>query len=200
MHQLLCDDFDLNILLGSAGTGKTLLAVASALELIIEKKKYAKLIVARTNDQMDKDIGFLPGTESEKVQYLLGGIIDSLEYLHKDDEDQESSLDYIINKANIEFRSVNYMRGRSISNAVIIYDEIQNATTQQIRGLLSRAGENSKVICLGNLKQIDNHFLNALSSGLTSMVERYKDYKGCSILHMTGVVRSKLAEFTESNL
>lgn len=199
LHQLNDTNLDLNILLGSAGTGKTLLAVASALELIIEKKQYSRLIVARTNAQMDEPIGFLPGTESEKVKSLLGGIIDSLEYLHDLDEHASVSLDYVMQKANIEFRSVNYMRGRSISNAIIIYDEIQNATTQQIRGLLSRAGENSKVICLGNLNQIDNHFLNALSSGLTTMVEKYKHYPRCSVLHLQGVVRSPLAEFTEEH-
>lgn len=197
LHQLTDPNLDLNILIGSAGTGKTLLAVAAALELIIEKKIYSRLIVARTNAQMDEPIGFLPGTETEKVKSLLGGVIDSLEFLHSQDHSSEFSLDYVMQKANIEFKSVNYMRGRSISNAVIIYDELQNATSQQIRGLLSRAGENTKVICLGNLKQIDNHFLNALSSGLTTLVEHFKHYEGCSILHMQGVVRSRLAKFTE---
>lgn len=199
LHQLISEEHDLHVLLGPAGTGKTLLAVAAALEMIIEQKRYKKLIVARTNDQLDKEIGFLPGTETEKVSYLLGGIIDSLEYLHENDESSAFSLEYIMQRANIEFRSVNYMRGRSISNAVIIYDEIQNATVHQVRGLLSRAGENSKVMCLGNLKQIDNHFLTPLSSGLTAMVEKYKHYAGATVLQMEGVVRSQLADFTENN-
>ena len=199
MHQLLSEQHDLHILLGSAGTGKTLLAVAAALELIIEQGRYSKLIVARTNDQLDKDIGFLPGTEEEKVSYLLGGIVDSLEFLHEQDEHSAFSVDYIRQKANIEFRSVNYMRGRSISNAVIIYDEIQNATIHQVRGLLSRAGENTKVICLGNLRQIDNHFLTPLSSGLTAMVEKFKYYSGCTVLQLQGVVRSPLADYTENH-
>lgn len=173
------------------------MAVAAALEMVVEQKRYKRIICVRSKDLMDDDIGHLPGTEREKVAPLLGGISDSLIALHRDDEDPDSSLEHTYRMAKIEFKSMAYMRGASISDAIIICDESQNMPRSQMKGMLSRAHSSSRVIVLGNVNQIDNRFLTPLTSAPYSVLNTYKNYDGCSAMIFDKVERSPLADFTE---
>ncbi|KAF7783573.1 PhoH-like ATPase [Pseudoalteromonas rubra] len=200
LDALLDPNIELVILTGPAGCGKTLLALASALEMIIEKGVYDKVIVTRNTPEIAESIGFLPGTEEEKMAPWLAAITDTLEVLHKHDESPISSRNYIMEKANIQFKSVNFMRGRSIQNAVVILDESQNLTASQLKTIITRCGEGTKLICTGNLAQIDSNYLTPVTSGLTYIVERFKDFEGSATINLNGVVRSRLASFAEQNL
>jgi PhoH-like ATPase len=200
LDALLDTSIDLVLLTGPAGSGKTLLALAAALEMIVEKGIYEKIIVTRNTPEIAESIGFLPGTEEEKMAPWLGAINDSLDFLHKHDECRDSSMKYIMEKANIQFKSVNFMRGRSIQNSIVILDECQNMTSSQLKTIITRAGEGTKLICCGNLAQIDSNYLSPLTSGLTYIVERFKDFEGSATIHIAGVMRSKLASFAEKNL
>ncbi|WP_281559735.1 PhoH family protein [Thalassomonas sp. RHCl1] len=200
LDALLDPDIDLVILTGPAGCGKTLLALASALEQVIERGLYDKVIVTRSTPEIAESIGFLPGTEEEKMAPWLAAITDSLEVLHKQDENMNSSLNYIMDKANIQFKSVNFMRGRSIQNALVLLDECQNLTASQLKTIITRCGEGTKLVCSGNLAQIDSNYLTAVTSGLTYIVERFKSFPGSTTINLNGVVRSRLASFAEENL
>lgn len=200
LDALLDPSIDLVILTGPAGCGKTLLALASALEQVIERGLYDKIIVTRSTPEIAESIGFLPGTEEEKMAPWLSAITDSLEVLHKQDENMNGSLNYIMDKANIQFKSVNFMRGRSIQNAIVLLDESQNLTASQLKTIITRCGEGTKIVCSGNLAQIDSNYLTAVTSGLTYIVERFKDFPGSATVNLNGVVRSRLASFAEENL
>ena len=200
LHALLDPHIDLCLLTGPAGCGKTLLALAAALEMVIERNMYDKIIVTRSTPEIAESIGFLPGTEEEKMAPWLAAITDSLEVLHKNDENAKSSMSYIMEKANIQFKSVNFMRGRSLQNAIVILDESQNLTASQLKTIITRCGEGTKLICSGNLAQIDSNYLNALTSGLTYIVEKFKNFSGSATINLDGVVRSRLAEFAEQQL
>jgi PhoH-like ATPase len=200
MDALLDPTIDLVILTGPAGCGKTLLALATALEQVVEHGLYDKIIVTRSTPEIAESIGFLPGTEEEKMAPWLAAITDSLEVLHKQDENMTGSLDYIMEKANIQFKSVNFMRGRSIQNALVLLDECQNLTASQLKTIITRCGEGTKLVCSGNLAQIDSNYLTAVTSGLTYIVERFKDFPGSATINLNGVVRSRLASFAEENL
>lgn len=200
MDALLDPSIDLVILTGAAGSGKTMLAMAAALEMTIEKKMFDKIIVTRNTPDIGEAIGFLPGTEEEKMMPWLAAITDTLEALHKNDHCTEGSLKYICDKANIQFKSINFMRGRSIQNAFVLLDECQNLTASQIKTIITRCGEGTKIVCSGNLAQIDSTYLTPVTSGLTYIVERFKNFEGSANIHLNGVVRSRLAEFAEENL
>lgn len=200
LHTLLDPHIDLCILTGPAGSGKTLLALAAALEMVVEQNMYDKIIVTRSTPEIAESIGFLPGTEEEKMAPWLAAITDSLEVLHKHDENTKSSLNYIMEKANIQFKSVNFMRGRSLQNAIVLLDESQNLTASQLKTIITRCGEGTKLICAGNLSQIDSNYLNPLTSGLTYLVEKFKLFSGSATISLDGVVRSRLAEFAENEL
>ena len=200
MHSLLNCKIDLNIVIGPAGSGKTMLALACALELVIERKAYSKVIVTRSTPSIAEDIGFLPGTESEKMMPWMLAIRDNLESLHFYDDNPEGSIQFAIDKANIKFKSLNFIRGRSVQNAIVIVDESQNLTPKQLKTVLTRCGKDSKIICLGNLNQIDCKYLTSLTSGLTYVIEKFKTWNGASINQLTGVVRSPLASYAEQNL
>jgi PhoH-like ATPase len=200
LHTLLDPHIDLVIMTGPAGSGKTLLALAAALEMVVEKDMYDKIIVTRSTPEIAESIGFLPGTEEEKMAPWLAAVTDSLEVLHKHDENTSGSMSYIIEKANIQFKSVNFMRGRSIQNAIVILDESQNLTASQLKTIITRCGEGTKLICGGNLAQIDSNYLSAVTSGLTYIVEKFKHFEGSSTITLEGVVRSRLAEFAENSL
>ncbi len=200
MDALLDPTLDLVILTGPAGCGKTLLAMAAALELVIEKGIYERIIVTRNTPEIAESIGFLPGTEEEKMLPWLAAVTDTLEVLHKHDESRESSLQYIMEKANIQFKSVNFMRGRSFQNTFVLLDECQNMTASQLKTIITRCGEGTKIVCSGNLAQIDSNYLTPVTSGLTYIVERFKDFEGSANVFLNGVIRSRLASFAEENL
>jgi PhoH-like ATPase len=200
MRLLDNDDLDMTVLTGPAGSGKTLLALAYGLHAILEQKKFNKLIVARSTPPMAEEIGFLPGTEEEKMAPWLAAFDDNLEILHGADECAFGSIDYVKERANIQFKSLNFMRGRSFNGAYIIIDESQGLTQFQLKSIISRVGADSKIVVLGNLAQIDNKYISPLTSGLTYLVERAKPYPHAGIMHINGIVRSRLAAFAEENL
>ena len=124
----------------------------------------------------------------------------NLEALHEHNENPEASTRYALEKGNIQFKSLNFIRGWSIQDAIILLDEVQDLTPQQLKTIITRCGKGSKILCLGNLRQIDSNYLTALTSGLTYVVERFKGWTGASTLHLEGVVRSRLASYAEQNL
>ena len=193
-------NIDMTVLTGPAGSGKTLIALAYGLHAILEEKRYDKLIVARSTPPMAEDIGFLPGTEEEKMAPWLAAFDDNLEVLHGSDESPFSSIEYVKDKANIQFRSLNFMRGRSFNNAYIVIDEAQGLTQFQLKSIITRVGVNSKIVVLGNLAQIDNKYISPLTSGLTYLSEKSKHFPHAGIMHVNGIERSRLAAFAEENL
>jgi PhoH-like ATPase len=197
---LLDPDVHLVNLAGSAGSGKTILALAAAIEQTMKRKLYNKIIVTRSTQGLDEDIGFLPGTEADKMEPWLGAIVDNLEALHQKKDGVIVDIKSVMEKLPIQFKSMNYMRGRSFQQSLIIIDECQNLTPHQIKTLITRAGTGSKVVCLGNLAQIDTPYLSATSSGLTYLTERFKDFKHGAHITLQGVPRSVLAEYAETHM
>lgn len=199
-HLIRTEGVDMTVLTGPAGSGKTLIALAYGLHAILEERRFDKLIVARSTPPIAEDIGFLPGTEEEKMAPWLAAFDDNLEVLHGADESPLSSMEYVKERANIQFKSLNFMRGRSFNNAYIIIDETQSLTQFQLKSIITRVGVNSKIAVLGNLAQIDNKYLSPLTSGLTYLVERSKPFAHAGIMHVNGIERSRLAAFAEENL
>ncbi|MHC8363814.1 PhoH family protein [Pseudomonas sp. Irchel s3h14] len=200
LYALLDPDIHLVNLTGAAGSGKTILALAAAIEQTMVSKRYRRIIATRSVQGLDQEIGFLPGTEAEKMEPWLGAITDNLEALHMDDENTHGSVDYILSKVPLQFKSLNYIRGRSFQQSLILIDECQNLTPHQMKTIITRAGAGSKVVCLGNLAQIDTPYLSATSSGLTYLTERFKDFPNGVHITLQGVPRSILAEYAESHL
>ncbi|MND71090.1 PhoH-like protein [compost metagenome] len=200
LFALLDPDIHLVNLSGAAGSGKTILALAAAIEQTMVSKRYRRIIATRSVQGLDQEIGFLPGTEAEKMEPWLGAITDNLEALHMDDESTHGSVEYILERVPLQFKSLNYIRGRSFQQSLILIDECQNLTPHQMKTIITRAGAGSKVICLGNLAQIDTPYLSATSSGLTYLTERFKDFPNGVHITLQGVPRSILAEYAETNL
>ncbi len=206
IHQAITMDLllDINIdivnLSGKAGSGKTILALASAIEQCVTSKIYKRIIVSRSVQGLDQDIGFLPGTEAEKMEPWLGAITDNLEALHEQDESMSGSIDYILQKVPLHFKSLQFVRGRSFISTLVIIDEVQNLSPHQIRTITSRIGKGSKIILLGDISQVDNPLINASTSGLTYAVENFKTYEHGGSIELQGVPRSRLAAFVGENL
>jgi PhoH-like ATPase len=200
LYALLDPDIHLVNLSGAAGSGKTILALAAAIEQTMVTKRYRRIIATRSVQGLDQEIGFLPGTEAEKMEPWLGAITDNLEALHMDDESPHGSVDYILQKVPLQFKSLNYIRGRSFQQSLILIDECQNLTPHQMKTIITRAGNGSKVVCLGNLAQIDTPYLSATSSGLTYLTECFKDFPHGVHITLQGVPRSILAEYAEANM
>ncbi len=200
LNLLLDPEVHLVNLTGAAGSGKTILALAAAIEMTVPNKLYRRIIATRSTQGLDEDIGFLPGTEEEKMEPWLGAITDNLEALHSEDDNSASSIEYVLAKVPLLFKSLNYIRGRSFQHSLILIDESQNLTPHQIKTIITRAGNGSKVICLGNLAQIDTPYLSPTSSGLTYLTERFKNFEHGGSLQLQGVPRSKLAEYAEKHL
>lgn len=200
MYLIMDPEIDLVALNGPAGSGKTIIALACALEQTMEDKRFHRIIATRSTRGLDEDIGFLPGTETEKMMPWLGAFTDNLEALHSEDMDPTSTSEYVDSNIPILFKSLNFVRGRSFQHSFLIVDEAQNLTPHQMKTIITRAGEGTKVICLGNLAQIDTPYLKPTSSGLTYMSERFKGFQHGGAITLIGVERSRLAEYAEQHL
>lgn len=202
LNILLDPDIDFVTLLGAAGTGKTLLALAAGLHEVLETKKYDQIIMTRATVSVGEDIGFLPGTEEEKMAPWMGALMDNLEVLmgdhQKDDWSKGATNDLLAHR--IKIKSLNFMRGRTFQNKWVIIDEAQNLTSKQMKTLITRAGENTKVICLGNIGQIDTPYLTETTSGLTYVVEKFQGWKYSAHITLQQGERSRLALYASDNL
>jgi len=202
LNLLMDDEIDMVSMLGVAGTGKTLLALAAGLQQTLEEKKYREIIITRVTIPVGEDIGFLPGTEEEKMEPWMGALHDNLEVLTNietgGDWGREATVE-LLNK-RIKIRSLNYMRGRTFQNRYIIIDEAQNLTSKQLKTLITRSGPGSKIVCLGNLGQIDTPYLTELTSGLTYVVDRFKNWQHSGHVTLMHGERSRLADFASETL
>jgi len=183
-------------LLGPAGTGKTLLTLAAGLAQTLEADRYQEILMTRATIAIGEDIGYLPGSEEEKMTPWMGALIDNLEVLGSGAAGstrwaQAASEDVL--RSRIRVRSLNFMRGRTLLNRFMVLDEAQNLTPQQMRTLITRAGPGTKVVCLGNIAQIDTPWLTPTSSGLTYLVRRFHDWPHSGHLTLTRGERSRLA-------
>lgn len=197
LNLLMDPECDFVTLLGQAGTGKTLLALAAGLAQVLETKTYNEIIVTRVTVPVGEDIGFLPGTEEEKMSPWMGAFDDNLEVLNKSDNDggdwgRAATQDLI--RSKIKIKSLNFMRGRTFVNKFLIIDEAQNLTPKQVKTLVTRAGPGTKIICLGNIAQIDTPYLTEGSSGLTYVVDRFKGWAHSGHITLARGERSRLAD------
>ena len=185
--------------IGKAGSGKTICAIAAGLEQTIDemKQQYTRIIVSRPVQPLGKDIGFLPGTMEEKMSPWLMPIQDNLQFLMGNDK---ITLDIYMQKGTIEIEALTYIRGRSISNAFIIIDEAQNLTTHELKTIITRVGEGTKIVLTGDVEQIDNVYIDATSNGLTHAVEKFKKFELASHVTLHKGERSKVATFAAQNL
>ncbi|MFC1479861.1 PhoH family protein [Candidatus Omnitrophota bacterium] len=197
---LLNNDISLVTLVGPAGTGKTLLAIAAALHRVVRDKSYAGLLISRPVMPLGKDIGYLPGTKEEKLENWMGPIFDNLEYIfnaekkHKDITGKtKSQIERYIKEEIIELEAMTFMRGRSIPDRYIIIDEAQNMTPHEVKTVISRAGNNTKMVITGDPYQIDNPYLDSSSNGLTYCAEKMKGQKTFGHITLTKSERSPLA-------
>ncbi|HVK94096.1 MAG TPA: PhoH family protein [Noviherbaspirillum sp.] len=197
LNLLMNPECDFVTLLGQAGTGKTLLALAAGLAQVLETKLYNEIIVTRVTVPVGEDIGFLPGTEEEKMSPWMGAFDDNLEVLNKSDNEagdwgRAATQDLI--RSRIKIKSLNFMRGRTFVNKFLIIDEAQNLTPKQMKTLVTRAGPGTKIICLGNIAQIDTPYLTEGSSGLTYVVDRFKGWSHSGHVTLARGERSRLAD------
>ena len=197
LNLLMNPEIDFVTLLGQAGTGKTLLALAAGLAQVLETKQYNEIIVTRVTVPVGEDIGFLPGTEEEKMSPWMGAFDDNLEVLMKSDGDagdwgRAATQDLI--RSRIKIKSLNFMRGRTFVNKFLIIDEAQNLTPKQMKTLVTRAGPGTKILCLGNIAQIDTPYLTEGSSGLTYVVDRFKGWSHGGHVTLARGERSRLAD------
>jgi len=204
LNLLMDPEIDFVTLAGTAGTGKTLLALAAGLTQVLDERRYTEIIMTRATVSMGEDIGFLPGTEEEKMTPWMGALDDNLEVLAKGDatgagEWGRAATNELI-RSRIKIKSMNFMRGRTFMNKWIILDEAQNLTPKQIKTLVTRAGPGTKIICMGNLAQIDTPYLTEGSSGLTYVVDRFKDWPHSGHITLARGERSRLADFASEVL
>lgn len=201
LNLLMDPDIDFVTLLGQAGTGKTLLTLASALTQCIEHKRYGEIIMTRVTVPVGEDIGFLPGTEEEKMTPWMGALMDNLEVLNQTDGgDWGRQATNDLMQRWIKIRSLNFMRGRTFLKRFIIIDEAQNLTSKQMKTLITRAGPGTKIVCLGNIAQIDTPYLSETTSGLTYVVDHFKNWPHSGHITLMRGERSRLADFASENL
>ena len=206
LNLLMDPEIDFVTLLGQAGTGKTLLTLASALTQTLETKRYSEIIITRVTVPVGEDIGFLPGTEEEKMTPWMGAIEDNLDVLNRPHDEpagekssayggdwgRAATMDLI--RSRIKIKSLNFMRGRTFINKFLIIDEAQNLTPKQMKTLVTRAGPGTKVVCLGNIAQIDTPYLTEGSSGITYVVDRFKGWPHSGHITLQRGERSRLAD------
>jgi PhoH-like ATPase len=198
LNLLMDPECDFVTLIGQAGTGKTLLALAAGLSQTLETKRFGEIIVTRATVPVGEDIGFLPGTEEEKMAPWMGALEDNLEVLNRTDDaagewGRAATNDLI--RTRIRIKSLSFMRGRTFINKYLIIDEAQNLTPKQMKTLVTRAGPGTKVICLGNIAQIDTPYLTEGSSGLTYVVDRFKGWPHSGHVTLQRGERSRLADY-----
>ncbi len=186
---LLCNEIELVSLVGRAGTGKTLLALACGLQKTIDEHMFRKLLVSRPIMPLGKDIGYLPGSKDEKLSHWMQPIFDNLEFvmdrLYKNSDDVDKKIRFLIESQKIQIEAITYIRGRSIPKQFLIVDEAQNLTPHEVKTIISRAGEGTKVVLTGDPYQIDNPYLDSSSNGLNFVIEKFKDHSlfGHIIMH-----------------
>ncbi len=199
LNLLMDPEIDFVTLLGHAGTGKTLLTLAAALTQTLEEKRYVEIIMTRVTVPVGEDIGFLPGTEEEKMGPWMGALEDNLDVLnpseHQDRGAWGRAATHDLVRSRIRIKSLNFMRGRTFLKKFIIIDEAQNLTSHQMKTLVTRAGPGSKVVCLGNIAQIDTPYLTETTSGLTYVVDRFKHWEHSGHITLQRGERSRLADY-----
>ncbi|QAU22961.1 PhoH family protein [Dyella sp. M7H15-1] len=197
LNVLMDPDVDFVTLLGTAGTGKTLLALAAGLAQVMDQQRYREIIMTRATVSVGEDIGFLPGTEEEKMTPWMGALTDNLEVLANPEEGgnwgRQATNDLLASR--IKIRSLNFMRGRTFLSRYLIIDEAQNLTPKQMKTLITRAGPGTKIVCLGNVEQIDTPYLTETTSGLTYAVDRFKHWAHSAHITLRRGERSRLADF-----
>ena len=202
LNLLMDPEIDFVSLVGMAGTGKTLLTLAAGLAQTLEQNRYREIIMTRVTVPVGEDIGFLPGTEEEKMTPWMGALMDNLEVLtqgeHNTDWERAATQDLLSKR--IKIRSLNFMRGRTFLSKYIIIDEAQNLTSKQMKTLITRAGPGTKVICLGNVAQIDTPYLTETTSGLTYVVDRFKGWSHSGHVTLMRGERSRLADYASEVL
>lgn len=201
LNMLLDPELDFVSLLGTAGTGKTLLTLAAGLQQTLDQNLYREIIMTRVTVPVGEDIGFLPGTEEEKMTPWMGALMDNLEVLTQTEGGawgRAATEDLL--RSRIRIHSLNFMRGRTFLNKYIILDEAQNLTPKQMKTLITRAGPGTKVVCLGNVAQIDTPYLTETTSGLTYAVDRFKNWPHSGHITLLRGERSRLADFASDNL
>ena len=203
MNLLMDPEVDFVTLAGTAGTGKTLMALASGLTQVLDDRRYTEIIMTRATVSVGEDIGFLPGTEEEKMGPWMGALDDNLEVLGKTDggsgEWGRAATNELI-RSRIKVKSMNFMRGRTFLNKYVIIDEAQNLTPKQMKTLITRAGPGTKIVCMGNLAQIDTPYLTEGSSGMTFAVDRFKGWPHGGHITLARGERSRLADFASEVL
>ncbi|MBK6727848.1 MAG: PhoH family protein [Xanthomonadales bacterium] len=202
LNALMDPDVDFVTLLGTAGTGKTLLALAAGLAQVMDQQRYREIIMTRVTVSVGEDIGFLPGTEEEKMTPWMGALTDNLEVLANPAEGgswgRAATNDLLASR--IKIRSMNFMRGRTFLSRYVIVDEAQNLSPKQMKTLLTRAGPGTKMVCLGNVEQIDTPYLTETTSGLTYAVDRFKNWPHSAHITLRRGERSRLADFASESL
>lgn len=203
LNLLMDPECDFVTLAGTAGTGKTLMTLAAALSQVLDERRYTEVIVTRVTVPVGEDIGYLPGTEEEKMSPWMGALDDNLEVLSRTDTSagewgRAATADLV--RSKIKIKSLNFMRGRTFLNKFVIIDEAQNLTPKQMKTLITRAGPGTKIICLGNLAQIDTPYLTEGSSGLTAAVDKFKGWPHSGHLTLARGERSRLADFASEVL
>ncbi len=203
LNLLMDPECDFVTLTGSAGTGKTLMTLASALSQVLDERRYTEIIVTRVTVPVGEDIGFLPGTEEEKMSPWMGALDDNLEVLARSDNSAgewgRAATNELV-RSKIKIKSLNFMRGRTFLNKIVIIDEAQNLTPKQMKTLITRAGPGTKIICLGNLAQIDTPYLTEGSSGLTYAVDKFKGWPHSGHVTLARGERSRLADYASEVL
>ena len=190
LDMLMNTDIPVISMIGAAGCGKTLLAIAAGLDQVLEQNIYKKLVVSRPVQPLGKDIGFLPGTLEEKMHPWLMPVQDNLEFLMGDRKD---TMALMMEQGTIEIEALTYIRGRSISNAFVIIDEAQNLTVHELKTIVTRIGENSKIILTGDIEQIDNTYIDATSNGLSYAIEKFKEHEIAGHITLQKGERSRVA-------
>src|SRR3989344_5776532 len=204
LNLLMDPDVDFVSLLGHAGTGKTLLTLAAALTQTLDSRRYSEIIMTRQTVPVGEDIGFLPGTEEEKMGPWMGALEDNLDVLQENATQEHGAwgraATHDLLKSRIRIKSLNFMRGRTFLKKFLIIDEAQNLSPHQIKTLVTRAGPGSKIVCLGNIAQIDTPYLTETSSGLTYVVDRFKQWEHSGHITLQRGERSRLADYASEIL